>query len=194
LLLLLYEKGLNGARDIKFDTAGNLYIANSADHTILKRVVAGTTSTICGSSENSGSSGDNNLAVNAKLNNPSKIAIDSKANIYIADTDNNKIRKITVNDGASKINTIVGSGSTTPFIDNVDALSATLNTPTGIDVDSIGNLYIADTSNKRIRFVNVTSNIITTLVGDGVTNYSPQDVKVDIYGRIYFTDSNFNQV
>jgi hypothetical protein len=147
---------------------------------------------ICGSNANSGNTGDNSFAVNAKLNTPRKIALDTQSNIYIADSTNNKIRKIL--NSNLKIYTVVGTGSTGSFIDNVDALSATISSPTGIDVDSLGNLYIADTNNKRIRFVDIATNIISTIVGNGVTSYTPQHVIVDTNAAIYFSDQNVDQM
>jgi hypothetical protein len=106
--------------------------------------------------------------------------------MYVADTGNHKIRKIT----SSGVTTVVGTGSSGSSGDNGLAASALLNLPYGIDIDTLGNLYIADTYNARIRFVNIYTNIITTIVA----SYVPQYIDVDNYGNFYFTDINADKL
>ena len=90
--------------------------------------------------------------------------------MYIADTDNNRIRKITVSTGI--ITTIAGTGTGSYSGDNGAATSAALKYPVGIAVDSSGNVYIGDESNSRVRKVMVSTGIITTIAGTGTSSYS----------------------
>ena len=90
--------------------------------------------------------------------------------MYIADSNNNRIRKVTVSTGI--ITTIAGTGSTTFSGDNGPATSATLNNPLRVALDSAGNVYIADYANHRIRKVTVSTGIITTIAGTGTGSYS----------------------
>jgi hypothetical protein len=139
-----------------------LYVCASGRHTIRRNTLGSpqSTSTYYGSSDNSGSA--DGVYANARFNSPSTIAIDTLTNIYVADTGNDKIRKITVS--TSLVSTIVGTSSAGYNGDNIKATTAQLNAPYGVDIDSLGNLYIADTGNNRIRFVNITTNIITTSI------------------------------
>ncbi len=99
-----------------------------------------------------GYSGDNGLATAAELKNPYGVAVDATGNIYIADTSNNRIRKVTVATGI--ISTVAGNGTAGDSGDGGDATSAEMDRPTGIAVDITGNVYIATFFNNRIRAVN----------------------------------------
>ena len=116
--------------------------------------------------------------------------------MYIADTGNNRIRKVT----NGVITTVAGTGTAGYNGDGGSAISAELNLPQGIAVDSFGNLYIADTSNHRIRKV-TPGGIITTVVGTGTVGYSgdggiatlaqlkaPTNIAIDYDGNMYITD------
>jgi hypothetical protein len=152
-----------------------------------------------------GYSGDGGQATNAKLNYPTGIAFDAGGNMFIADQLNNCIRKVTT---AGIISTIAGTGfgagtvSCTPCYsgDGGQATAAKLNNPTIITIDAIGNLYIADYANYRIRMVN-TAGIISTIAGNGTAGYSGDggqatnaelnasiDVVFDIAGNLYIAD------
>ena len=98
------------------------------------------------------------------------ISVHHLGNIYIADTYNSRIRKVTVSTGI--ISTIAGTGATTYSGDNGAATSATLNYPQGVGLDTAGNVYIADTRNIRIRKVTISTGIITTFAGTGTNSYS----------------------
>jgi sugar lactone lactonase YvrE len=98
----------------------------------------------------------------AALDNPTELALDSNGNLYIADTDNHRIRKIT----GSTISTVVGNGDQFFSGDGATAIAAGLDSPNGVAVDAAGNIYIADTRNQRIRVVN-SSGSISTLAGNG---------------------------
>jgi hypothetical protein len=146
-------------------------------------------------------SGDGGAATSASLNNPTGVAVDGSGNLYIADFNNNRIRKVSV-DGI--ISTVAGNGTEAFSGDGGAATSASLNNSFDVAVDGAGNLYIADTDNQRIRKVSVDGTIATVagnglhgFTGDGgaaisASLYSPRGVAVDGAGNLYIGDS-FNQ-
>jgi uncharacterized protein (TIGR03437 family) len=146
---------LNGVNQIAVDTFGNLYLADSFNNIVRKIVLStGTMSIVAGAPNVYGYTGDEGQAVNALLNNPTGVAVDSAGNVYICDTYNDVIRMVTP-DGI--IHTIAGTGppipgSTSSYSgDGGPALSAQFNEPYSITIDSSGNLYIADYANNVIR-------------------------------------------
>jgi uncharacterized protein (TIGR03437 family) len=156
---------------ITMDSAGNMYIANSGNSKILKFTAAsGTLTTYAGAS--TGFSGDGGLATLAGLGDPQGVALDAAGNLYIADTVNNRIRKVSAATGI--ITTIAGTGKPGYSGDGGAATSAQLNSPQGIAVDSAGNVYIADTQNSVIR---VLQPSLPTVSAGGVGNaasFQPQ--------------------
>ncbi len=180
--------------DIAVDLQGNLYIADSENNRI-RKVSGGIITTVAGGGS---TLGDNGPAVNAQLQSPWGVAVDSQGNIYIADTGNNRIRKVTT---AGVINTIAGTGAAGYLGDNGPATSAELWAPNGVAVDTSGNLYIADTDNSRIREIPANSTIITTVAGNGTRGISgdggaamsaelqlPVRVAVDNAGHLYIAE------
>jgi trimeric autotransporter adhesin len=175
------------------DAAGNLYIADPINSRI-RKVSNGVITTVAGNGT-AGYSGDNGPATSAQLNRPEGLAVDSAGNLYIADTGNGRIRK--VSNGV--ITTVAGNGTAGFSGDNGPANSAQLYGPSGIAVDPAGNLYIADSVNNRIR--KVSNGIITTVVGIGTPGYSgdngpatgaqidPAGVAVDSAGNLYIADT-----
>jgi hypothetical protein len=115
-------------------------------------------------------SGDGEAATSAELYYPNGVTVDSAGNIYFADQASCVIRKVTVSTGV--ISTVAGNGTPGYSGDGGAATSAELNSPGGVAVDSIGNIYIADSSNFRIRKVTVSTGIISTVAGDGGRGYS----------------------
>jgi sugar lactone lactonase YvrE len=158
---------LNFPRHLVFDVAGNLYFADQGNHVIRKIDVNGIISTIAGNGS-LGYSGDNLQANSAQLDNPRGVCIDVDGNILIADSGNHVIRKIDVN---GIITTIAGNGYSGFSGDNGLATSAQLNSPKGIHTDNLGNIYIPDTSNHRVRKID-TNGIISTIAGNGSNGYS----------------------
>ena len=143
-----------------FDPSGNLLISEQANHVIRKIDIGGTITTVAGTGI-AGFSGDNGLATKAQLNNPRQIAVDSFGNIYIADSHNHRIRKVGP-DGV--ITSVAGNGFFGTSGDGGPAISAALSTPSGVIVDSTGNLYIAQYG--AVRQVD-SAGIITTIAGGG---------------------------
>ncbi|MGR3219424.1 MAG: NHL domain-containing protein [Candidatus Anammoxibacter sp.] len=172
---------LNQPFGVSVDGAGNILIADLVSHRIRKIDAAtGIITTVAGSGPGSppsgfgGFSGDGGLATSALLNQPFGVSVDGAGNIYIADSENNRIRKVAATTGI--ITTVAGSGpagfnSGSFGGDSGPATSARLNSPLDVFVDSIGNIFIADTDNHRIRKVD-TSGVITTVAGTGIPSFS----------------------
>jgi uncharacterized protein (TIGR03437 family) len=149
------------------DSAGNLYIADWGNNRIRKVALDGTISTVAGNGE-AGFSGDGGAAVNAQLNAPSGVAVDAAGNLYIADSFNHSIRKV---DATGTIITIAGNQQGSFSGDGGPASLAALCVPRGIAVDAMGNLYITDSGNNRIRKVD-TKGTISTVAGNGAADFS----------------------
>jgi hypothetical protein len=152
-------------------------------------------------------SGDGGAATNAGLYNPSDVAIDALANLYIADTSHNLIRKVDAN---GIITTVAGNGNEDYSGDGVPATNTSLYGPLSVALDTLGNLYIADSANERIRKVD-TSGIITTLAGNEDNGYfgnysgdggpaanatlnTPSGVALDAFGGLYIADAGNNRI
>jgi signal peptidase I len=172
--------------------------ANSTQ--VVSNTCIGSINLVAGTS--AGFSGDNSAATSAALSAPTDVAVDSSGNVYIADTTNNRIRKVTASTGI--ITTIAGGGTgNTACTFSGAATSVTLNAPNGVDVDSSGNIYIADTGNNCIR--KVTGTTIARFAGGGastactfngttanVSLSGPKDVGVDASGNVYIADTTNN--
>ena len=146
---------LNTPFGVAVDSSGNFYIADSLNN-VVRKVSGGTITTVAGPGPTSGNpatagySGDNGPATSATLNHPDGVAVDSSGNIYIADTGDNVIRKVSTN---GIITTVAGNGTAGYTGDGGVATSAELNAPYGVAVDSSGTLYIADRDNNVVRMV-----------------------------------------
>ena len=151
---------------VAVDSSGNIYIADQGNNRI-RMVGAGTgvITTVAGTGLQ-GYSGDGGLASSAELNTPQGIAVDTSGNLYIADSFNNAVRKVSSDTGL--ITTVAGNGSRGYSGDGGPATSAMLRWPGKVTLDGSGNLYIADSSNDRIRKVSFGTGVITTVVGTGI--------------------------
>jgi len=151
---------LNRPSAVALDSAGNFYIADTFNQRIRKVSTTGVITTYAGNGSQN-YAGDGDQADSASLNNPTAIAFDAQGNLYIADSGNNVIRKVTP---AGIISTVAGNGTAGFSGDTAAATGAELWNPNGVAVDSKGNLYIADTDNCVIRMVN-SKGIIATYAG-----------------------------
>lgn len=189
---------------IVVDSKGNVYVSDTRNQVVRMITTAGIISTFAGNnSEGAGISGDTGTAVTAQLDYPGGLALDASNNLYIADSANNKIRIVSSASG-NEINTFAGNLFGDYAGDGGPAIDAELNNPEGVAVDGAGNVYIADTSNNRIRMVTPDGNI-HTVAGNGIAGHSgdggqaldaeldsPEGVAVDAAGNIYIADT-FNQ-
>jgi uncharacterized protein (TIGR03437 family) len=172
---------------VAIDSSGKLYIADGGNHRI--RLVSGTTITTFAGNGTAGFAGDNAAAASAQLNNPCGVAVDSAGNVYIADSTNNVVRKVTA---GGTISTFAGNNPTGAGYagDTAAATSALLNNPVAVAVDAAGNVYIADANNNVIR--KVAGGNISTVVG-GAATYTqlnhPDGLAVDAAGNIYIADT-----
>ena len=188
-----------GPADAALDSVGNIYIADVGNNRIRKVGTNGIISTVAGSGPNNGSpgtfGGDGGAATNANLYYPHGVAVDATGNLFIADTYNHRIRKVGTN---GIISSVAGTNSSGYSGDGGPAVNAKLDYPASVAVDAIGNLYIADSSNNRVRKV-ATNGVISTVAGGGLggdggqaTNASltvPQGVALDTFGNLLIADT-----
>jgi|GEM_PF-1206061 len=180
---------------VAVDAAGNVFVADMNNHLIRKITSTGIVTTFAGS----GSIGSTDATgTAASFNTPNGVAVDALGNIYVADTGNNLIRKITA---AGVVTTLAGSSS--GFNDGTGS-SAKFNSPTGVATDALGNVYVADKNNYRIRKVTA-AGVVNTLAGNGSSSLangapesssfkSPRGLAVDAVENVYVADADNNVI
>ncbi len=190
---------MSGPDGVAVDKQGNVYISDFLNNRVRMVTPAGVISTYAGNGV-SGFSGDGGPATSAALSQPAGLAVDGAGNLYIADSNNSAVRKVTP-DGI--ISTVAGTGRAQGFSgDGGQATSAKMMAPFGLTLDSSGNLYIADYYGW-IREVNASTGVISTIAGNGTIGYSgdggaataaqfynPVGVALDLSGNVYVADSN----
>jgi sugar lactone lactonase YvrE len=218
---------LNYPGSVYIDGSGDIFIADSLSSVIREVVVStGNIQTVAGTgvvcAASTGACGDGAAATSAQLNTPYGVFLDAAGNIYIADTENNRVR--VVNPSASAITiagvavpagdiaTVAGDGTSGYMGDGAAAISAELSSPSGIFVDAAGDIFIADTDNHAIREVTASTGLISTIAGtgtqcpqssgacgDGASATAaelglPVGVAVDSAGNIYISDEYTNRI
>ncbi len=172
--------------DVVLDSNDNLYICDRYNNRIRKvDVSTGLITTIVGTGATS-STGDGSAASSATINGPSYNRFDSAGNLYVSESNGNRIRKVAIiaptmtptyypslsPHSISIISTIAGTGASSYSGDGGQASSATINGPQGIVIDSNGNVFFADMYNCRIRKITASTGIISTYVGTGSASFS----------------------
>ena len=194
---------MNEPNGVVVNASGNLFIADTLNYRIRKVSPTGIVATVAGDG-NRDFSGDGGPATAASMDiDYGGVAVDAAGNLYFSDTDNQRVRKVSP---SGIITTVAGNGNPGFSGDGGPATSASLQGPFGIAVDATGNLFIADTSNNRIRKVS-TSGIITTVAGSGNAGFSgdggpatsasldtPLGVTVDASGNLFISDSGNNRI
>ena len=181
---------------------GTIDVSNTADN-VVASIVGSTTTTIAGSYEATGESGDGGPATSATLDDPTALARDSQGDLFIADTEDNVVREITT-DGVMHL--VAGDGNEGNRGNGGHATHAELDNPQGVAVNSKGDVFIADTYNEVVREVTPDGSI-STYAGDGVAGYrgdngpaskaelsSPTGLALDALGNLYIADSGNNVI
>jgi len=206
---------LNGPASVAFDSKGNMYICDQVNNVI--RMVSASTgniSTVAGNNT-AGYSGDGKTAISAQISAPVSIVVDSKGNFYFSEFNNGVVRVV---NPSGVINTFAGSQAQGRGFsgDGGAATASAMFSPTGIALDSSGNMYISDygtytggnfVGNDRIREVNASTGIINTIIGTGTVGFSNgngtalsanlngvSQIAVDNNGNMYFADTFNNQI
>ena len=203
---------LNAPDGMAVDSSGDLFIADTGNNRIREvygagaGIFAGVITTVAGSGT-PGFAGDGSLAAatNVRLQAPQGVTVDSDGDLFIADTKNNRIRE--VNNSTDIITTVAGNGVAGFNGDGILATATKLNAPEGVAIDSSGNLFIGDTGNNRIREINPTTYLMSTVAGSSVANYGgdggvgsaallhqPGQIAVDAYGDVFVADTGNNVV
>jgi hypothetical protein len=194
---------LSAPNAVTADYQGNVYISDMANNRIRKvEACTGIISTIAGGGSDSS---DGIPATNTSFGMSQGIAVDGAGNVFFADRDNSKVRKITHSTGL--ISTIAGTGVAGYNGDGIAGSNAELNYPRKIALDASGNVYIGDELNSRIRKVTVSTGIISTVAGNGTRGYNgdgipatdaelglPAGVAVDVTGNVYIADWYTNSI
>jgi streptogramin lyase len=175
-------------------------VADQQNHRIRNiDTIFGKVSTLAG--DGTANFADSTNPLQAKFNYPTGVAVDAAGNVYVADGNNHRIRKISP---TGAVSTLAGDGSNS-FADNTNPLLAKFSNPTGAAVDAAGNVYVADYNNNRIRKISPTGGV-STLAGDGSRNFAdntnpllakfnnPYSVAVDAAGNVYVADSNNHRI
>lgn len=179
---------------VAVDASGNLYVAEFGNHTIRRITPAGLVSTLAGLAGSAGNTDATGSA--ARFNQPAGVAVDNNGNVYVADSGNSTIRKVT---SGGQVSTLAGLAKAIGSTDGAGSL-ARFSNPAAVAVDNVGNVYVADSGNNTIRKISP-AGVVSTLAGLGGSagsldgagsnarfNY-PQGLALDGAGNVYVADS-----
>jgi alpha-tubulin suppressor-like RCC1 family protein/sugar lactone lactonase YvrE len=188
------QANLNSPTDVAVDAAGNLFIADYFNHRVRKVDPSGIITTIAGNGTE-GYGGDGGPATQAQLQRPAGVAVDGAGDVFVADSFNNRVRKV---DPAGIISTVAGTGATGLTGDGGPATAAAVYQPGRVDLDAAGNLYVAQDQASAVRRVD-TAGTITTFAGQfqgmppgGAPMGSPQSMVFDAAGNMYVAATGFS--
>lgn len=178
------------------DASGNIYVADEDNHAIRKITPLGVVTTFAGTGAQGSADGTGTAA---SFYYPCGVAVDASGTVYVADTYNNKIRKITP---AGVVTTLAGSG--TAGSTNATGTAASFNQPFNVAVDALGNVYVTDRANHKVRKI-TSAGVVTTLAGTGTAAFAdgtgtaasfnaPTSVTIDKQGNLYVTDENNQRI
>lgn len=196
---------LNSPTGLAFDSLGNLFIADTGNHRIRMLTPNGYLYTVAGTGRK-GYNGDGMRPVSSQLNNPTGVAVSTRGELYIADTGNHLVRKIDRQSGF--LVNVVGTGEKGNDGDLGLAENAKLNKPSALVFDKRGNLFIADTGNHQVRWVEPVKTLIFTIAGTGKRGFSgegdrrcidsmlnnPTGLAIDKVGRLYISDTDNQRI
>jgi hypothetical protein len=180
--------------DVAVDGAGNVFVADTGNHTVRKITPAGVVATLAGEV---GVSGNSDTSGAARFNHPTGIAVDGSGVVYVADTDNNSIRRVTTTGAVFTLAGHAGAGGSA----DGTGTAATFDHPSGIAIDTGGNLYVADSLNHTIRKV-TQAGVVTTIAGTAGSSgavegtgsaarfHGPQGLVLDSSGNLFVADTN----
>jgi sugar lactone lactonase YvrE len=178
--------------DVAVDGLGNLYLADTDNHTVRKVTPAGLVTTLAGQAGSSGSADGAGSA--ARFSHPAGVAVDTAGEVFVSDTDNNTVRKITP---AGIVSTLAGVPGTRGLTDGSGS-AARFNGPSGIVVDTTGSLYVADTLNNAIRQITSSGTVVTVYppvhIASGPWLSGPQGLVLDRAGNLFVADTNSNAI
>ena len=180
---------------VAVDTLGTIYVADQYSNRIRVVSSTGAVTTLAGSGVGSA----DGVGTTALFNNPLGVAVDTLGNVYVADTANNRIRVVSATGAVTKL---AGSGAAA-FADGLGT-AASFNSPCGVALDTLGNVYVVESANNRIRVIN-SAGVVITLAGSGSAGYvdgvgtaasfnRPSGVALDSLGNVYVGDSDNNRI
>ncbi len=184
---------------VAVDALGNVYVADTGNHSIRKISPSGDVSTIAGGTSNSSSGDIDGIASVARFNSPTALVVDTNGNIYVADSDNHKIRKIDTN---GNVSTVAGNGDSGD-VDEIGT-AARFDSPRGITIDQFNNLYVADMNNNKIKKITPDGNVIS-FIGNGIIGdtdgnvneaqlNAPRGVAIDNDGNLLIADQTNHKI